>query len=220
MNSRLLAAATTAALAVMGWSQSAQAVFIDFESLTATTLLGGTPPAAAVLTTNLAAQGISFGKAGVSAGVAVINNNDNAFSSPNAISGLDASGDLLQNAAGDTYWSFVTAGLGQAVTDLLTFKIGDIGGDIDSWTISAFGTGDNLLDTQMLSGAAHQTYTLAMAGIHRIEILNTTGTTAGYMVDDIEFNTVVAAAVPEPGALALFGLGLAGLGFVRRRRVG
>ncbi len=37
-----------------------------------------------------------------------------------------------------------------------------------------------------------------------------------YAISDV---LTVQAAVPEPGALAMFGLGLAGLGFARRRRV-
>jgi hypothetical protein len=37
----------------------------------------------------------------------------------------------------------------------------------------------------------------------------------GFVLDEIRFN---ARVVPEPGMLALLGLGFAGLGFSRRRR--
>ncbi|MBN2516172.1 MAG: PEP-CTERM sorting domain-containing protein [Deltaproteobacteria bacterium] len=40
----------------------------------------------------------------------------------------------------------------------------------------------------------------------------------GYSLDDLTFNTVVTGA-PEPATLALFGAGLFGLVFVRRKRV-
>jgi hypothetical protein len=66
-------------------------------------------------------------------------------------------------------------------------------------------------------------YSLALgdlaAGTHYLQILlEDHGGSNGYAVEITADTFVPAPAVPEPGMLALFGLGLAGLGVARRRR--
>ena len=65
---------------------------------------------------------------------------------PNAITGLNASGQIMSLASGNMYFEFVLPGtLTPASTDSLSFSIGDFGFDFDSWTINAYGIGDALI---------------------------------------------------------------------------
>ena len=76
---------------------------------------------------------------------------------------------------------------------------------------SAFAA-DNTLLTTIVSGTDFtQLFDFSGFAVNRIEISGDF-----YAIDDLSFNTV--AGVPEPSTLALFGLGLAGLGFARRAR--
>ena len=198
-------------------SQNANAVFIDFDSHAATSQTGGTPPASAVVTDDYASLGVIFGKAGVSAGVAVVNNS-NTFSQPNGACAMDAGGDLIPNCAGDIFFNFVdqSDGVSLAVTDSVDFWVGDIGGDLDLWTINVFDISGGLIETRDVSSAANINVAFNHFGMHSFEILDTSFNTYGYLFDDFSFNAPTAA-VPEPTMLILLSIGLFGIGFVRRK---
>ncbi|WP_210115118.1 hypothetical protein [Roseovarius aestuariivivens] len=218
MISRTLCGAA-AAIALMGAASSASATTVDFDSLTSVSTGSGTPAASAVLTDDLANLGVVFGRAGVSAGVAVISFLSEYVSAPNAIAGLEADGSFKTFAASDIYFNFVDPANSSVAgtTSSVAFDLGDTGGDVDNFLISVYDVKDNLLEARNVSSSSFSNQVFALAGMHRFHIDFDDLSTAGYFLDNLEFGNVISA-IPVPGALPLMLSGLAGLGFVGRRR--
>src|SRR5512132_998642 len=103
---------------------AAEATTITFDSLTGTACTPAcTPDAGSVLTDDLKGDGVVFGHAGVSAGVAGFNVTS-VSSAPNAVVGLDAGGDVPDFFVADIYFNFVLPGTSTpAVTDSVSFNI-------------------------------------------------------------------------------------------------
>jgi hypothetical protein len=172
------------------------ATTVDFEGFPFTPIdsAGDHPPVAtSVLTDQLESAGVLFGKAGVSAGVAVARDSFKPSSGLNSVVGLDGAGTIPGSGAngaaiGDVFFSFVIPGTTiPATTDFVSFTIGDAGGDLDVFQIRSYDTLNALIDVQNVSGAARFPVTISVAGIHRVEV-DFTGQ-GGYSLDDLSFDT-------------------------------
>jgi hypothetical protein len=213
-----------AAVALFATTGAAYGALIDFDEIAAfTPAVAGdvVPVAGSVVTNQYQIDGVLFGKASVSVGVAVVRDTLLPSSTPNSVAGLDAAGLIpgseLGSTIGDIYFSFVVPNTSNpGIASSVSFTIGDGGGDVDVWQIRSYDLNDLLIDTQNISSEARTSVSINVAGIHRVEV-DFTGN-FGYSLDDLAFNTPTGAAVPVPGSLALLGLGLLGLGIIRRRR--
>lgn len=218
-----LSAIAIASSAFFGSVNAAQAATLDFEGLPTTTLPTDTPNPASVLTDNFISQGVLFGKAGESAGVAVVPSGFGlgSGSGENSIVALDKDGKIPPIVTGDMFFSFVQPdSLTAAVTDFVSFNIGDAGGeggDLDIFQIRVYDLANSLINTLDFSNTGRFPVSINMPGINRLEI-DFTGD-FGYSLDDLTFNTPTTpnTSVPEPtSALSLLALG--GLGTIALKR--
>jgi hypothetical protein len=158
----------------------------------------------------------------------------NAEGAFNVFDNTVGSGDAKWCCDGPTVW--VEADFGSQQYDLTSFTItsgNDVPGrDPDQWSISGSNDGSNYhaifsyaydgtspfnaREQTLLYTASSDTFAMGSYSIFRYEA---TSIVAGEMhqINELEFFGT-EAAVPEPTIIALFGLGLAGLGFARRRQ--
>ena len=211
----LLARTVIVGALAVGAATPSHAVLIDFDTHSATGSVSGAAPAGAIVTNDYASQGIVFGKAGVSAGSAVVNN-PNTFSLPNGACGLDLAANIVNNCTGDQYFHFVLAsdGVTAAVTNSLSFVVGDSGGDLDGWILHVFDMAGVELEARPVQSISNTLQSFSHAGMHSVWIEWTNITPAGYLLDNISFDETT---VPAPGSLALLLAGLGLIGFSRRR---
>jgi hypothetical protein len=180
-----------------GMSLARAAIMIDFEAVPSSDNLYGTPNnPASVLTNEFQAEGVVYGRNGMSAGVAVL---EIPFSfAPSSgtkvVVGLDRDGTIPEStvgaAIGDIYLTFVVPGqTTPAATDFVSFTLGDAGGDLDEFEIRCYDLHNVLIDSQAASGNARFTFSVAEPGIHRIEV-DFLGD-GGYGLDDLSFGIPV-----------------------------
>lgn len=215
-----------ALIAAAGMAGQAEAVLLDFEDIPAVNVTAAgdqVPVAMSVVTDQYKPQGVVFGLAGVSTGVAGMEAGSLAPSSgTQSIAGLDDAG-LIPGSQfgahiGDIFFSFVVPGtMTPGKTDMVDFTIGDGGGDNDIFQIRAYSLSNALIHTADVSGISRFAVSINTPGIHRVEV-DFTGD-FGYTLDDLQFSDPYAC-VPEP---VTAGLGLIGLGALagatRRRKV-
>ena len=204
-----------AILATFLVSSMAQAVVINFDSIadyTASSAGNVTPVAGSVITDQFASDGVIFGRAGLSTGVAVVRDTLAPSSGLNSVAGLDAEGIIPGTSSGadlgDIYFSFL------GVTDSVSFTVGDAGGDTDIFDIRAYDSSDALVFDNHYENTSRFLVEFGGFDVTRVEV-DFTGS-FGYSLDDLTFNTV--RQVPEPASLALLGIGLAGIGIATRKK--
>src|SRR5688572_28651043 len=195
----------------------ASAVLITFDDLTGMGNAPGTAvPVASQLSDQYLSSGVRFGSG--SAFVAVVNltssGANHAITNPNGIGGVSEGTLSYATPIEMSFFDVLTGDVG--VTDAVSIR-GDQIAIAGTATLTAFGLDGSLLGSVTANDVnGGLTLSLALAGIHRVTLSETSATIA---FDNFFFNTPVGPVrVPEPSSVLLLGIGVLGLLGARRRR--
>ncbi len=146
--------------------------------------------------------------------------------SPGDFRVLDYTPSSAPASFGDRSIGFVTGGTWtinfSSALSSVSIDFGDGGADADTGTLKAYsgldGTGTLIgTDTDTLAANVKGSKTLSLSGT---SIKSITFYSSGLADEEnVAWDNLVASPVPEPGTLALLGLGMAGLGWHRRRKM-
>ena len=193
--------ATLLALSVSSGIAHAAPVLINFDDIQGMTNAPGTlvPLASQLSDDYLATTGALFSSTAPYVAVVTLGSG-HAISAPDGIGGVNATGGL--SYASPIFVTFFEVGSGlPGVTDFVSIR-GDQIAIAGSATLTAFGLDNSVIGSVTANDVSGGlTLSLALQGIHRVSVTETSATIA---FDNLQFNAPVAVAVPEPSSLILF----------------
>lgn len=181
-------------------TKNASATTISFDDLDAPATFSGTHP----LTDQYASLGVIFSGPVNGYGGAVLAQAGNFGVTPHSGSNF-----LAFNREGYAVDPEILT-FTSLVNSVSIFAAG--GWNNDTFTMSAYDSSYNLLDTDMLTTLSWDLLSVSATGIKYVELIQRGDNS--FVYDDLSFS---AAAVPEPSTFLLFGVGLLGAGLLRRK---